>query len=216
MHWVDRGPEPTQLASIRATYTEGWILFYRNRIGNKPRDTKWLKFAGDLKRAFHGICAYCETRCRGQVEHFHPKSRYPELVYRWANWLLVCNECNFAKSRRAFVGGCINPCAAYWFGHPERYFTFDTKTGRIHPKRSLPEGSRRKAQQTIDYLRLNDIHHMKNRFDRLALVAAKIGDDIHSLSPELQAELDGLASRESPWSSVVRVWLSELGYIDGK
>ena len=212
MHHVERGPEPEALDAIAAQYTARWIRFYRDRAGRKPRDSAWRKFVGDLSQSFNGLCAYCETRCLGQVDHFRPKSVYPELVYRWSNWMFSCSACNSAKSNKLPPGGYVNPCSKFWFGHPERYFTFDTKTGRIGPRRELKQGSKIKAQNTIDYLRLNDPHHMVNRLEWLGMVSAIAIDPSGTINPNSRTKLAHLASKPSPWSSVVRVWLAERGY----
>jgi hypothetical protein len=40
---------------------------------------------------------YCERSVSNQLEHFHPKSFYPEHVFSWANYLFICNPCNRKK-----------------------------------------------------------------------------------------------------------------------
>jgi hypothetical protein len=42
-------------------------------------------------------CAYCEGSCADAVEHFQPKSLYPELAFLWENFLYVCSICNGTK-----------------------------------------------------------------------------------------------------------------------
>lgn len=53
-----------------------------------------------LREMCSGIarCMYCEDSCGTDVEHYQPKVRYPELVFAWANFLLVCARCNRRKS----------------------------------------------------------------------------------------------------------------------
>ena len=97
MHWVDRGPEPTGLGAIRGRYTPRWIGYYRNGVGNRPTDSRWRDFRKYLGQRFHLQCGYCESICEGQVDHFQPKSRFPELVYEWSNWIFACSACNQAK-----------------------------------------------------------------------------------------------------------------------
>ncbi len=40
-----------------------------------------------LVTMFHGKCAYCESKITvvtyRSIEHFHPKSIYPELTFEW-------------------------------------------------------------------------------------------------------------------------------------
>lgn len=57
----------------------------------------------DLLRAVcSGVvrCMYCQDSGGVDVEHFQPKSWYPELVFAWANFLLVCTRCIRKKSNR--------------------------------------------------------------------------------------------------------------------
>ncbi|WP_240358295.1 hypothetical protein [Myxococcus vastator] len=43
-------------------------------------------------------CAYCEDSVADQVEHFRPKSLYPECVFAWMNYLYACSTCNLRKN----------------------------------------------------------------------------------------------------------------------
>lgn len=40
------------------------------------------------------ICNYCENNEATDVEHISPKSLFPELAFRWDNYLLACKTCN--------------------------------------------------------------------------------------------------------------------------
>jgi uncharacterized protein (TIGR02646 family) len=39
-------------------------------------------------------CMFCEDSRGNEIEHFQPKSLYPEYVFAWANFLYSCGECN--------------------------------------------------------------------------------------------------------------------------
>ena len=45
-------------------------------------------------------CAFCSDSRAADIEHFWPKSAYPERTYRFDNLLLVCPECNRAKLQK--------------------------------------------------------------------------------------------------------------------
>ena len=51
-----------------------------------------------LKVMFNKKCALCESHIThvdyGQIEHFKPKSKYPEFCFDWDNFLLACTICN--------------------------------------------------------------------------------------------------------------------------
>lgn len=53
-----------------------------------------------LASMFQDKCAYCESKISvityGAIEHFRPKSRYPDLTFTWSNLLLACDRCNDA------------------------------------------------------------------------------------------------------------------------
>ncbi len=212
MHWVNRGPEPDGVGQVRDRYTQGWVQHYRHGVGRRPSDTRWRDFHNDLERAFHGLCAYCEEICKGEVDHFRPKSRYPELVYAWSNWLFACHDCNQAKSGRWPAGGYVDPCANFGPAHPEHYFDFDVLTGEILPQRGLSQGRRDRAQKTITNLRLNWRHHLKKRLEWLLLLSSYISEDPSDETSDMKSIRDHLASRGTQLSSITRAWLSQRGY----
>ena len=144
MHWVDRGPEPQELKAIRSRYTARWVKYYGDGDGSKPGDFLWRRFHVQLRGVFLGLCAYCEECCRGEVEHFRRKSRFPKLVYQWSNWLFVCHDCNHMKGEKWPQGGYVNPCARSQSAWPETFFDFDTLTGEILQRRASdhPAGKR--------------------------------------------------------------------------
>lgn len=59
----------------------------------------------DIKKALaessHSKCAFCESKPgesgNMEVEHFSPKSIYPDLTFEWDNLLPACRKCNEAK-----------------------------------------------------------------------------------------------------------------------
>ena len=209
MHWVDRGPEPEGLGEVRSRYMPGWVQYYSEGIGSKPTDSYWRCFNIDLVRAFAGLCAYCEETTKGELDHFRPKSRFPDLVYSWSNWVFACHECNNAKTNAWPTDGYVDPCAKCLTDRPERHFVFDTQTGFILPNRSLSPRRRQKAQRTIDDLGLSDWQHLKNRVEWLELFSAAMPAHPNNLTADTKRRLVRFASRERQLSSVVRAWLSE-------
>lgn len=216
MHWVDRGPEPEGLESIRTCCTPRWVDHYLEKIGEKPSDARWRDFHGDLRRAFAGLCAYCEERDKGVVDHFRPKSKFPALVYAWSNWLFACHNCNQAKGKRWPLSEYVDPCSDSPPERPENFFRFDTATGEILPAIGLSYDREDKAQKMIDDLSLNAGHHLTERLERLMLVSAAISDDPHQQGAEEENLRSRLISRDTSLSSITRAWLVERGYsVDG-
>ena len=212
MHRVDRGPEPSGLSGIRVRYTPRWIDFYETGIGNQPTDSRWRDFREDLGRRFFTNCGYCERNCRGEVDHFRPKSRFPASVYEWSNWIFACHECNHAKGDKWPAEGYVDPCAVSESDRPENYFTFNTRNGAVTPLRGLDADRFEKAQQMIVDLKLNDLHHMVGRLVRLRMLAAGIPDDPGEETQRSEELRRRFASRDSDLSSLARTWLVERGY----
>ena len=212
MHWVDRGPEPSELKTIRNSYTPRWVQHYCQNIGSRPTDSYWLRFHDHLSRAFRDLCAYCEDTTKGEVDHFRPKSKFPTLVYSWSNWLLACHECNHAKLNDWPDAGFVDPCATSKSDRPECHFVFDTHTGLISPNESLNPRRWCMAQETIKALRLNDSHHLKKRVQWLLMFSMAVPDDPNALTTCTKRRLIHFASRKMPFSSLVRTWLIEKGF----
>ena len=137
MHWVDRGAEPDRLPTVRARYGRKWVEYYINNSARKPNDSHWRQFHIELSTLFQSICGYCEEECRGEVDHFRPKTQFPGLVYEWDNWIFSCHECNHAKLDRWPGRGYVDPCARSRPARPDRYFAFDIVTGMILPAGNL-------------------------------------------------------------------------------
>lgn len=47
-------------------------------------------------------CMYCEDNEGTDIEHFWPKSKFPEKAFSWSNYLLACSHCNSNRKRAEF------------------------------------------------------------------------------------------------------------------
>ena len=211
MHYVDRGRRPLSLEDIRRRYTQRWVNHYCDGRGRLPNDSYWRTYISILRNAFHDICGYCETRCRGEVDHFRPKAVRPDLVYSWENWVFSCHDCNRAKGAKWPKGGYVNPCACWAKARPENQFTFDTRTGEILPADRLDAVRRSKAMKTIVQLELNSQHHLKSRRFILRVAEGLLSSASDPLTAEEQDYFELFISRRSPFSSLCRTWLAERG-----
>ena len=208
MHWIDRGPEPDGIAQVRAQYKQGWVQYYRHRVGHRPSDAYWRDFHDDLERVFYGLCAYCEEICKGEVDHFRPKSRFPELVYDWSNWLFACHDCNQAKGGKWPVEGYVDPCARSKSAHPEQYFDFDVLTAEMLPQKGLSKWRLSRAQKTIIDLRLNGRHHLKKRLALLLVLSGRLKSDPNAETSDMRSLRRHLTSHSTQLSSITQAWLS--------
>jgi len=67
---------------------------------NRARRNKPLAEAATVLRAMAGNrerCMYCGDSHGTDIEHFWPKTPYPEHMFRWTNMLLCCAECGRIK-----------------------------------------------------------------------------------------------------------------------
>ncbi len=184
MRWVDRGPEPAQVEDYRQRYTQDWVNHYRDRMGERGPDLvgHWRDFRGELSNRFFGKCGYCEMLCGGvqdtnkapTVDHFRPISRFPELAYEWANWLLACVRCNQRKANLWPESGYIDPCAIPVEERPESYLDVDDRTGEVIAKSGLTQAARAKAQNTIEDIGLNALDVLYFRIQRVRDLTAAI------------------------------------------
>ncbi len=81
---------------------EGSRLFKLYNQPGKPvfaavRERLALMCSGNVR------CAYCEDAGATDIEHFRPKSLYPERVFVWENYLYACSDCNRRKGPRFSV-----------------------------------------------------------------------------------------------------------------
>ena len=215
MHLVKRGTEPKTLADTRNKYTPRWVAHYEETTGTKPSDSKWTSFHEDVKETFRGLCGYCETRAKGEIDHFKPKALYPSLVYIWENWVFSCHDCNHAKGSKFPEVGYVDPCGLVEDLGPEGYFTFDTITWFVVPREGLSDRQRHRAQVMINDLRLNDWHHLVNRNDAVNAVTKRFEDGPVELTSSTRQWVEQRTANDRPHSSAVRAWLSERGYPAG-
>lgn len=109
----------------------------------------YRSYKEDLRRDFSSRCGYCDALdeffggIRGyQIDHFAPKSLFPEWLLEYQNLVYSCPICNRAKSNK-WVGtektvpndgssGFVDPCDPDLDNHLGR----DSR-GRIRPKSDL-------------------------------------------------------------------------------
>lgn len=81
--------------SREARFPRGWSRFKYKRVG------RWKQF---VRKAFRYRCGYCtvsEGELKGQghfhVDHFAPRSSFPEKARDYFNLVYACSDCNVAK-----------------------------------------------------------------------------------------------------------------------
>ena len=193
-----REKEADWLAALRRVVTDA----EKKRATNKYRHPQ-IKNA--LKILFHGKCAYCESKIEhvsdAHIEHYRPKSKYPELTFDWNNLLLACGKCNSARYKGGKFPGAdangpyINPCA----DDPEEHFQFvyDSKA-----KIASVYGITARGETTETDLGLNrpDLRtHRSVQIKRLAFIASKAKTD-----PVAQRLLDEAKQADAEYAAFAR------------
>ncbi|MFQ3679245.1 MAG: HNH endonuclease [Pseudanabaenaceae cyanobacterium] len=103
---MTKGAAPPILRENAAAWHAELLALRQQKAPKKQTDKvqqryrhKQVKVA--LVQAFYGRCAYCESQITavtyGAIEHFFPKSRYPDRTFAWENLLLACDVCNSCK-----------------------------------------------------------------------------------------------------------------------
>ncbi len=113
-------------------------------------------------------CAFCDGSVGAEsletIEHFRPKSRFPELAYRWDNLFLCCNACQAAKGEH-FDDKLLKPDHDDYHFH--RYFVNNYRTGELEPNPAATTEDQERARTTLALYRLNSPMRKKLRLDML-------------------------------------------------
>lgn len=153
--------EPSLLREGVATWTASWIN--RQQQG-KP--WRWPVKEGQpinrilvpiLKTQTAHHCSFCDSFPIDSVsietiEHFKPKSRFPEEAFHWSNLFYCCTRCQDSK-REDYSELLLKPDAAdYNFS---RYFFCDFTTGILQPNPQAPADDQLRALITLQLYGLN-------------------------------------------------------------
>jgi uncharacterized protein (TIGR02646 family) len=204
---VKRTPKPTVLARHEAA----WTRAITSATSKKARDKALAKYRHPaIKQAleimFHGKCAFCEAYIShvdyGDIEHFCPKSKFPELAVAWDNLLLACKRCNGAEQKGdqwpspAEGGPLVNPVTE----PPEDFFEFefDEQTLVTVVKPKSPRGA---TSERIYGLNRANLLKSRNNFVR-KLVA--IAEDYHR-NPKAKEIIDEATESGSEYAAFARM-----------
>ena len=145
-----------------------------------------------LIKSSHGKCAFCECKpSEGgnvEIEHFKPKSEYPEFTFEWDNFLPSCRKCNSSKGTHDTVSDpIINPYDI----DPENVFQFvDIE---IKPSNS---DTKKIAEKTIEVCGLNTLRLWKPR--------AEILLSLRIFSKSIEEAIEEIASADTTRKKEIR------------
>ena len=109
-----------------------------------------------LTRMTQQHCAFCDgpigSESRKTVEHFRPKSQFPELAFAWDNLFPCCDVCQSIK-REQYDEALLKPDALDYIFH--HYFTVNYHTGEIEPSPHADATAQHRAKITLGLYGLN-------------------------------------------------------------
>ncbi len=157
------------------------------------RKNYWTRSLAELHAAYSGICAYTSMYLpdRGSVDHYWPKTAYPELAYEWSNFRLANGRINSTKGNSLDV---LDP-----FDIGDDWFCLDIPSCLIRANAELGRAVTLRINRTINSLRLNsDDTHVQERCN--ILIALAKGDVMYQFLeqryPFLAREIDRQGLRD--------------------
>lgn len=156
---LTRGIEPECLRSGGPEWTDQWK---RARERDAKSKFSWRNLTC-YRRIRHVLCQDTGNRCafcdgpvglesRETVEHFQPKSIFPDLAYTWTNLFACCDKCQSNK-KDSFDSALLKPDADdYDFAD---YFIANYQTGELEPAPNATEDRQSRAEFTIKLFGFN-------------------------------------------------------------
>jgi uncharacterized protein (TIGR02646 family) len=152
MHKLHRGEAPSCLKQHHRNSGNDW-----KRVSPEDKTEIWEALqAMQLDR-----CAYCESKItapKQHIEHFRPRSRFPQKTFDWSNLFGSCNDqehCGKHKDNKSCVPSyqttdLIKPDEE----EPEKLLLF-LSDGTVAIRRNLAPEDQHRATETIRVFNLN-------------------------------------------------------------
>ncbi|MBO7554150.1 MAG: hypothetical protein J6T82_08990 [Bacteroidaceae bacterium] len=144
--------KPRELTEeMQKSLTENFKANPKSRVWDKD----WIK--RPLLEMTNGKCAYSEMMLNeegkwAQIEHIHPKSKYPDEVVEWGNLVPCSNVCNAKKGKLDTKKiPIVNPL----IDNPKDYFFI------VNGRLCVKDPKCKKAINTLEYCDLNNISQFR-------------------------------------------------------
>lgn len=123
----------------------------------------WRKAHSQLRCVYGGLCAYTSRYIvdvgEGSVDHFDPKSKFPNLAYEWDNYRLARRKVNNYKGDKI---GIIDP-----FVTKRSWFRLAFSDFRVRSGIRVNMQTKKNVENSIDMLGLNEESLLQERCDHL-------------------------------------------------
>ncbi|ART83794.1 HNH endonuclease [Oceanisphaera profunda] len=193
---LERANEPEILIDNKAKWTSDLLTAVRDNGGYKKipaKDKEKLityyrhqAIKDSLFPSSENKCAFCECKpSEGgniEVEHFEPKSIYPDKTFEWTNFLPCCRRCNGDKSDHDTV---VEPILNPYDENPSNVFFYEDIQMKVQDC-----DLKSKGLKTIEVCGLNSLRLWKPRaalLINLRIFSSSIEDAIKIYS---EAETD--------------------------
>ena len=227
MRGVERSPEPDFLAGLRAARSQ-W-----DDLDGPERQ----RIREALRSDFEGCCAYCEDWCvegaretgshnPGTVDHFRPRSRFPDEWLAWLNLVYACRRCNDTKgnlwpkasdatnrrlsviSRYSGALAYVNPSLIPEQRPAGEFFEYRFDSGQMNAVGRLSDNEWAMAVRTIADLDLNSDYEAVGdrlpylRRERLDFIIRRLGNPMENIGRTV-AILRELTQPNQPFSGFI-------------
>lgn len=162
----------------------------------------------------HNKCCFCESKLDEtngypEIEHFEPKSLYPNKCFEWENLMPICRYCNGSKGNHDTISEpIVNP----YEQNPEEFLEFVNL--RIKTLNNNPIG-----EKTIDICDLNRRQLTQARAELFLVLENKFKDILDEFSENLSGkklnkiknflfDIEKLANKESKYSAFIISYLN--------
>ena len=176
---VDLMPEPPDFDLRVRQPGNAFLEKHPNPSGKDLKKRNyWNRCSNQLYRAYRGICAYTGLwfsigTTEVSVDHYYPKSIYPEKAYEWDNYRLTTQKMNNYKREKIV----LDP-----FTIQNGDIVLDFPSCLVKPRKNMTPAEKSKVKSTIQILHLNDedqvalrceivMEYISARFDRKYLQA---------------------------------------------
>lgn len=155
----------------------------KNSINNylyKDTPTSELKIIKELRDYYIGkICPYCGAPGCGTLDHYYPKSLFPQYALHLNNLIPSCSKCNKAKETDTptITDRCVNPYYDDFFNE-FLYEVYFEKRGDVIIFELKPHRNQSVFNQQIIEFHLEKLKIQEFHTDSIKLAIDKIYDDI--------------------------------------
>jgi uncharacterized protein (TIGR02646 family) len=150
----------------------------------RARKTKLLRAILAVLKSMMGDrerCMYCLDSHGTDIEHFWPKTPYPEKMFKWPNLLLCCTECGRLKGDRFPLSDDLPLLIDPTSEDPWSHLDFDPDTGNVVARFDIEQNDwSPKGLKTVEILQLDRREALaagyKRTFNRISsLIARELG-----------------------------------------